>query len=435
MIYCYFFSGDPTPVSTPQKKSLAKKIQSDKRSETASPQTEVSLSGSPVETEITTVVDTPVSDQVCELATGNDTGKVNGAVEVSEESDSFDSAEDKLASPEPETSQENGYMEEANHCDNDSEESIRSIPLKPEATNEPTTETEEEDKSNFQINEETNNLTADEVDAEPQDSITENEELEIVTNTAGNDLNDKDFDEFQAFESADPVVDTASSLGESGNTPTDKCPIDDDDDFDDFGAFQSIPQTTAPQPVEQSAVVAPEEEDDDDFGDFAQNSVPVPSKPTSDPTPPALFTPQDSQETTEDFADFQDCSFQSFATPPSATSDFSLIRSKIDTLVKSLFVNDEDPTEDDDVKHSSIDSEISPSSDGTWAKVQDFEGSQGLMFKWLGSLTGTRLLKSLNINTNNIVCKIYPFTMFACNILHLILLHFSFRSIMKNGGR
>ncbi|ODM98805.1 Aftiphilin [Orchesella cincta] len=181
--------------------------------------------------------------------------------------------------------------------------------------------------------------------------------------------------------------------------------IDDDFEDDDFGAFQSIPNEARPPstaPINNTATSPTplEVDDDDDFGDFAQ----VPAT-TCSKSPPVA---QASSKDTDDFADFQDCSFQScdvsaFSTPPSSASDFTKVSPKIDSILKNLFMTDSSLPKKEIDNLRSIDSEISISKDGLWAQVQDFEGSQGLMFKWLNSLTDKHLLTSLNIDTSTIM--------------------------------
>ncbi|CAL8121862.1 unnamed protein product [Orchesella dallaii] len=215
--------------------------------------------------------------------------------------------------------------------------------------------------------------------------------------------NEKEFPEFQAADRACNMY-SPDIQHESGSC-TEDVPQQADDDFedDDFGAFQSIPNKIEPQdPYNKTAnsqISTTEVDDDDDFGDFAQ--VPVQSATT-------CTAAQASLKDTDDFADFQDCSFQScdvsaFSTPPSSASDFSLVSSKIDSILKTLFVTDSSLPNNEIESLKSIDSEISISKDGLWAQVQDFEGSQGLMFKWLNSLTDKHLLTSLKIDTSTIM--------------------------------
>lgn len=220
-----------------------------------------------------------------------------------------------------------------------------------------------------------------------------------------------DYFEFQTGEAQSSNVTENMAEIETSTNPAanETCPAVDsfeDDDDDDFGAFQSIPHATATSPPTLQENVMVDDDDDDDFGDFAHNPV-----QTTSTVPAIQKIAQTSHEEVEDFADFQDCSFQSCDVPGAAktsstTSDLSLIKSRIDTIIKSLFVIEAPPQEAEVTsKPVSIDSDISLSNDSTWAKVQDFEGSHGLMFKWLSSLTEKRLLKSLNINTSNIVSK------------------------------
>lgn len=237
-----------------------------------------------------------------------------------------------------------------------------------------------------------------------------NEDLEkdsIPTSPRTAEESPDEFLEFQAFdkESGVSVENSCSNEHEleaskaviqpTKSSPTKELDQDDDDFDDDFGAFQSIPHP--PEKID--------EEEEDEFGDFAQNSIQLPRTNSFPPTTSQLAA-QSSEEAGEGFADFQDCSFQScevsgLAKTPGA--DVTFLRSKIDSIIKSLFVIDTKICDDEVNKPKNIDSEISVVSDSTWARVQDFEGSNSLMFKWLGSLTGRRLLRSLNINTSNIV--------------------------------
>lgn len=189
-----------------------------------------------------------------------------------------------------------------------------------------------------------------------------------------------------------------------------------DDEFDDFGAFQSIPNqqcTGEKSKIQENIPKIPsqvsefdDDGDDDDFGDFAQ--VPIHKPETPKVENPTLSKEGGSENS--DFADFQDCSFHSdiptFNRKVSTSTDIGFISGKMDTVVKSLFTAD--PIPETNLNFQTIDTEISISKDDVWSRVQDFESSQGLMYKWLNSLTEKRLLRSLNIDNSNIVCTLYP---------------------------
>ncbi|CAG7638667.1 unnamed protein product [Allacma fusca] len=124
----------------------------------------------------------------------------------------------------------------------------------------------------------------------------------------------------------------------------------DDDDFEDFQAFQSTP-----------------------------SSLPCSNKVNLAPTAAAII-------------------------PPDCPVDFSRGTAKFECLVKSLFVPNSCENSAINVSFSPIDKQLKEQ-DGNeqWNQVEDFEASQGLLFKWLNSVAYQRFLKSLKIDNSTIV--------------------------------
>ena len=201
-----------------------------------------------------------------------------------------------------------------------------------------------------------------------------------------------DFEDFQVSAPVKSISDPSSGPGNSADhkgcnlepqTITD--PVD--DEFPDFQAtFSEAEASEQPSKVGDDGDNVDDGDDEfDDFQEFQSTST-VSSVPRSNDVPVSANTV---------------ASVENFNLSRRSSS----LQDKFDALVKNLFILDCNGNQADATTAlKPIDKKLKDKSSGDlWNKVEDFEGSQGLVFKWPNSVAHQRLLGSLKIDTSTIV--------------------------------
>lgn len=274
-------------------------------------------------------------------------------------------------------------------------DSIRNSPVKSEGSEENVIESAAETPQDDICSEELENEEESPKCSDSTKSVAPVESTEIASFVF-----DADFTQFSAFES-EPAIEGAESQPEGSNTnQNEAAPPSAAEGDDDFGDFEEA-NVVAEKPAEE----VPSDDDDDfgDFNDFQQEPLPQAASLLS----PTNLPPSDNLTI--------------------SSVDLESIKGRCKSIILSVFSPDETVTSEIDAEHAAGDINLS---NGMTVNLKDFENSKALRHQWNHSAGKSSLIKSLGIDSRNIVSFLSSFFKRMNNNEHSLRPH----SYMERSG-